>query len=93
MIARWCRANRRSQSEDVENNVGGQNMLMADIRSEERHVIPFLELSNVCPIIAYNETPSMKNNSCAICLDDFNDDYYVRVLPCHHGYCTACIGK
>lgn len=67
-------------------------MLLRTVRSEERHVIPFLELSNLCPMQKYDET-SMTNSTCAICLDDFKDDFYVRVLPCNHGYCTACIGK
>lgn len=92
VIARWCRAVRRPISSDLESNERGDNMLLRDVRSEERHVIPFLELSNLCPIQKYDEA-SMTNSTCAICLDDFKDDFYVRVLPCKHGYCTACIGK
>lgn len=90
VIARWCRAVRRPIANDLENNGRGDNMLLRTVRSEERHVIPFLELSNLCPIQKYDET-SMTNSTCAICLDDFKDDFYVRVLPCNHGYCTACI--
>ena len=66
--------------------------MLTDLRSEGRYVIPFTELGNLCPIQMFDKA-SMKNPNCAICLDDFKDDYYVRVLPCHHGYCTACIGK
>lgn len=86
-MIRWCRAVRRAASEDLE----GGNMLR-DLRREGMHIIPFLQLEEICPILLYKET-TMTNSTCAICLDDFKDDFYVRVLPCHHGYCTACIGK
>lgn len=65
--------------------------MLRDLRREGR-VIPFLELEKICPILLYKDT-TMTNATCAICLDDFKDDFFVRVLPCHHGYCTACIGK
>jgi hypothetical protein len=65
-------------------------MLLTNLRTAK--VIPFLELANVCPIQKYDKT-TMTNTTCAICLEDFKDDILVRVLPCRHGYCTACIGK
>lgn len=82
---------RRHASEDVERSARqGENMLLTNMRSTK--VIPFLELGNICPIHKYNKA-TMTNITCAICLEDFKDDLFVRVLPCRHGYCTACIGK
>jgi hypothetical protein len=91
MITRWCRAVRRPIPQDLENPTRGNNMLMTNLRVKGQHTIPFLELANICPILMYDKA-TMTNSTCAVCLDDFKDDFYVRVLPCHHGYCTACIG-
>lgn len=90
VITRWCRAFARSRAlqQDIEASPQG-NLLMRDGLGD---VIPFDHLQHLCPIEKYNEA-TMLNSTCAICLDDFESDYYVRVLPCHHGYCTACIGK
>ncbi|KAK8805512.1 hypothetical protein WA158_002168 [Blastocystis sp. Blastoise] len=33
------------------------------------------------------------DNTCAICLDDFNDTDMVKVLPCHHIFHSDCIDK
>jgi hypothetical protein len=72
----------------------GNMLLLTDIPERERNLIQFGQLSQICPIIRFDHvTNNMTNTVCAICLDDFKEDYYVRVLPCHHGYCTACIGK
>lgn len=67
-------------------------MSLQDLTSTRNRVVPFLELDDVGPFLLYNKA-SMTNSACAICLDDFQGDFFVRVLPCHHGYCTACIGK
>ncbi|EPB87780.1 hypothetical protein HMPREF1544_05440 [Mucor circinelloides 1006PhL] len=88
VITRWCRAFARSRVlQDVEAGAAQGNLLMQDKKGD---VIPFDQLQHLGPIEKYSET-TMLNATCAICLDDFESDYYVRVLPCHHGYCTACI--
>jgi hypothetical protein len=69
----------------------GHSLLLNDQQTTQ-HLMPFLDLHTLCPITTYGQT-SMTNTACAICLDDFKDDFFVRVLPCRHGYCTACIGK
>lgn len=90
VITRWCRAFARSRVlQDIETGAGQGNLLMQEGKGD---VIPFDQLQHLGPIEKYGEA-SMLNSTCAICLDDFESDYYVRVLPCHHGYCTACIGK
>eukprot|EP00457_Paulinella_chromatophora_P007382 gb/GEZN01007405.1/.p1 GENE.gb/GEZN01007405.1/~~gb/GEZN01007405.1/.p1 ORF type:complete len:376 (-),score=15.98 gb/GEZN01007405.1/:357-1484(-) len=33
----------------------------------------------------------LHNDACAICLDDFNQDIIVKVLPCNHGFHVHCI--
>lgn len=72
----------------------GNMLLLTDIPERERHLIQFGQLSQICPIMRFDHTANnMTNTVCAVCLDDFKEDYYVRILPCHHGYCTACIGK
>ncbi|KAI9482892.1 MAG: hypothetical protein EXX96DRAFT_518803 [Benjaminiella poitrasii] len=81
VITRWCRAMRRPVSVQ-------DNLLLTDLPPSD--VIPFEKLGELCPIVKYEDV-SMLNTTCAICLDDFMADFYVRVLPCHHGYCTACI--
>ncbi|CEP16642.1 hypothetical protein [Parasitella parasitica] len=87
VITRWCRAFARSRVlRDIEASPQG-NLLMQD---RVDGVIPFEQLQHLCPIEKYSDA-TMLNSTCAICLDDLDDDYYVRVLPCHHGYCTACI--
>ncbi|RUS18049.1 hypothetical protein BC937DRAFT_89198 [Endogone sp. FLAS-F59071] len=43
------------------------------------------------PIRLYN-AEEVKNQSCAICLDDFvEDESNLRLLPCSHGFCVECI--
>lgn len=88
MIARWCRSARTLNRTELAER--GENLLMTDMQLGD--VIPFEKLAKICPILKYRDVNTL-NTTCAICLDDFKDDYYVRVLPCHHGYCTACIGK
>lgn len=48
---------------------------------------------NAIPIEKY--TPDkVKNASCAICLEDFEENTTeVRILGCGHGFCVLCIGK
>ncbi|KAK4511343.1 uncharacterized protein ATC70_012558 [Mucor velutinosus] len=88
VITRWCRAFARSRVlQDVEAGAAQGNLLMQESKGA---VIPFEQLQHLGPIEKYGEA-TMLNSTCAICLDDFESDYYVRVLPCHHGYCTACI--
>ncbi|KAI8637599.1 hypothetical protein BD408DRAFT_424210 [Parasitella parasitica] len=87
VVTRWCRAFARSRAlRDIEASPQG-NLLMQDKVDD---VIPFEQLQHLCPIEKHSDA-TMLNSTCAICLEDFEDDYYIRVLPCHHGYCTACI--
>ncbi|KAI8967311.1 hypothetical protein BDF20DRAFT_917780 [Mycotypha africana] len=96
VIARWCRAFARSSVSDIEmGHFYGyqQNLLLQDMH-DTNEVILFDQLKKICPIIKYTEAKqnyNQLNTTCAICIDEFEDDSYVRVLPCRHGYCTACI--
>ena len=50
-----------------------------------------LDFSNFIKIIPSSER---NQNTCVICLDDFEDDESVTVLPqCHHIYHRECINK
>ncbi|RUP50721.1 hypothetical protein BC936DRAFT_137956 [Jimgerdemannia flammicorona] len=43
-------------------------------------------------IVRLYDVEATKNQSCAICLDDFIEgESTVRVLPCGHGFCVECI--
>lgn len=95
ILFRWCRAIRptRPNQHDMEHRQSG--ILLEGLNyplNGSLQVIPFMELDKLCRIVTYGEA-TMTNNVCAICLEDFKNDSFVRVLPCHHGYCTACIGK
>ncbi|KNE57651.1 hypothetical protein AMAG_04516 [Allomyces macrogynus ATCC 38327] len=45
------------------------------------------------PTIAYNRAKARDDDptSCVVCLDDFEDDQTLRVLPCSHPFHVACI--
>ncbi|RKP39428.1 hypothetical protein BJ085DRAFT_27431 [Dimargaris cristalligena] len=57
------------------------------------------------PWVASSDTDSSKGSSdtgsrgsqaippCSICLDDFEPDQQIRILPCHHTFHTACIDQ
>lgn len=94
LMIRWRR--KAAQTPVYGNRENGSrptDTAMTNLRPEDQIVIiPYHKLANISPIVMYDKAATMKNSACAICLDDFKSDNYVRVLPCHHGYCTACIG-
>lgn len=89
-MLRWWRIRRLRdqmvQRGDLEPGIALRN------RQPKVHPLP-VDILNTYPVELYNQE-KIKNNSCAICLDDFvPDKNTVRVLPCRHGFCTGCIGK
>lgn len=74
-----------AQRGDLEPGIAMRN------RHPKVHPLP-VDILNTYPVETYSPE-KIKNNSCAICLDDFTTDKNtVRVLPCRHGFCTGCIG-
>ncbi|CAO3588392.1 unnamed protein product [Absidia cylindrospora] len=54
--------------------------------------IPIEKLDVMCAAQPASDVfDQMKNTVCAICLDDFKPTSIIRLLPCHHGFCVACI--
>lgn len=59
------------------------------------HHMSLTKLNELCPVQELKDaTATMKNTVCAICLEELvRPDTLVRILPCRHGFCVACIGK
>ncbi|KAG2184503.1 hypothetical protein INT43_000412 [Umbelopsis isabellina] len=88
ILLRWWRIRRlreqMAQRGDLEPGIAMRN------RHPKVHPLP-VDILNTYPVESYSPE-KIKNNSCAICLDDFlTDKNTVRVLPCRHGFCTGCI--
>lgn len=43
------------------------------------------------PTVNYNSIEYPINDSCAVCIEDFNNDDIVRKLPCSHIYHSECV--
>jgi E3 ubiquitin-protein ligase RNF13 len=57
-------------------------------RAERTVRLPTLKYS---PGSTESETSTCTNESCAVCLDDFQPAVEVKVLPCQHGFHPHCI--
>ncbi|KAI8983619.1 hypothetical protein BDB01DRAFT_791468 [Pilobolus umbonatus] len=87
-----CLLSNRGLGRAEQNTYEPHNMLLDLPSTPTPKTISLMDVDRRFPMILYNDlSVSIKNKSCAICLDDFKDKYYIRVLDCNHGYCTACI--
>ena len=62
---------------------------------ERRRKMSLTKLNDLCPVksLVIDELQQIKNSVCAICLEELEQGALIRVLPCGHGFCVACIGK
>lgn len=82
---RWCRKTRDDESAiDTADVVLGQNQ-------QETRRLSITVLNNLCPVQELHKVDT-KNTVCAVCLDELKENDLVRILPCNHGFCVACIG-
>lgn len=80
---RWCRKSRDDESAvDTSGVVLGQ---------EQTRRLSFTVLNNLCPVQELVKVDT-KNTVCAVCLEELKANDLVRILPCNHGFCVACIG-
>lgn len=90
IFLRWWRVRQLREQMDYETqlNAHAYNMQMR----MQAKPLP-VDVVNALPITRY--TPGqIKNGSCAICLDDFEEgETDIRILGCGHGFCVLCIGK
>lgn len=90
IFLRWWRVRQLREQMDYETqlNAHAYNMQMR----MQAKPLP-VDVVNALPITRY--TPGqIKNGSCAICLDDFEEgESDIRILGCGHGFCVLCIGK
>ncbi|KAI8376098.1 uncharacterized protein BYT42DRAFT_573389 [Radiomyces spectabilis] len=93
ILFRWYRISRwRRSSNTTENDHLGtveQGAIPLQPRAEVK-CLTHEKLEELCPIQSC-EQANPTNTACAICLDDFEPDTNLRVLPCLHGFCVACI--
>ncbi|KAJ8658448.1 hypothetical protein O0I10_005801 [Lichtheimia ornata] len=88
IFLRWWRVRQLREQMDYETqlNAHAYNMQMR----MQAKPLP-VDVVNALPITRY--TPGqIKNGSCAICLDDFEEgESDIRILGCGHGFCVLCI--
>ncbi|KAI9479555.1 hypothetical protein BDB00DRAFT_858615 [Zychaea mexicana] len=59
---------------------------------DRRRKMSLTKLNDMCPVQSLvTDEIRTKNSVCAICLEELQEDDLVRVLPCGHGFCVACI--
>ncbi|KAI8089626.1 uncharacterized protein BX664DRAFT_333506 [Halteromyces radiatus] len=97
VLLKWCRNPRFFAREtgnneiDVENHIGMRPFGQPQ-QTDQVSCVPMEKLDTLCPMQTAAEAMStMKNTMCAICLDEFKPTSEIRLLPCHHGFCTSCI--
>lgn len=81
---RWCRRSQDDESIDTAGIVPGQHQ-------QETRRLSFTVLNNLCPVQELVKVDT-KNTVCAVCLEELKANDLVRILPCNHGFCVACIG-
>ncbi|ORZ11450.1 hypothetical protein BCR42DRAFT_356919 [Absidia repens] len=102
ILFRWCRHPRFGLGRYRRNNVhdpeeqlpyfSSRRAYQPQIELDPVSCIPIEKLDVMCAAQPASEVlDQMKNTVCAICLDDFKPTSIIRLLPCHHGFCVACI--
>ncbi|CAO3651444.1 unnamed protein product [Cunninghamella blakesleeana] len=88
LFFRWWKMKQRS--EDREYNIALEEHHLRMLNLRKVNPLP-VNIVNSYPIQNYN--PEMiKNSSCAICLEDYEENQPdIRLLPCGHGFCVLCI--
>ncbi|ORX51200.1 hypothetical protein DM01DRAFT_1347029 [Hesseltinella vesiculosa] len=87
LFYRWYRIRHRRDQMEYNAMLEERNAIILQRRKKK----PLPEqILNGYPIQRYS-TSIVKNASCPICLDDYDDQSQTRVLPCGHGFCVSCI--
>lgn len=90
LFFRWWRI--RQRNEDREYNIILEEHHLRMLNQRKVNPLP-VTIVNSYPIQNYNPEV-IKNSSCAICLEDYEENQSdIRLLPCNHGFCVLCIGK
>ncbi|KAI9311408.1 hypothetical protein BX666DRAFT_1998078 [Dichotomocladium elegans] len=63
---------------------------ISGVNRDKQHKMSLLKLNDMCPVETW-KVDSTTNTVCAICLEELKELDNIRVLPCHHGFCVACI--
>ncbi|KAI8331360.1 hypothetical protein BC941DRAFT_474986 [Chlamydoabsidia padenii] len=90
ILLRWWRLRKMRQRVAAQNQ---QDVYRGYIlHARVNHIDPLpVTIVNSLPIIYYT-SDRVKNNNCAICLDDYVENKsQLRLLPCDHGFCVLCI--
>jgi type II secretory pathway pseudopilin PulG len=90
LFFRWWRRRQRQEEREYNTMLEERNL----IAMQRRKLKPLpVSIVNSYPIQEYN-SDTIKNTTCAICLDEFEENQPdIRLLPCGHGFCVLCIGK
>ncbi|KAI8071440.1 hypothetical protein BC940DRAFT_294460 [Gongronella butleri] len=84
---RWWRIRQRRDQREYDQMLEERNAIM--LQRRKKKPLPE-EVVKSFPVIPYSEQ-DVRNASCAICLDDYEPETKVRLLPCGHGFCEDCI--
>ncbi|KAI8145992.1 hypothetical protein BJV82DRAFT_602989 [Fennellomyces sp. T-0311] len=94
VLLRWCRTPRTADVQDRELEAAEAGIQMhqtGQTTSDRRRKMPLLKLNEMCPVQSLTGEIQTKNSVCAICLEELQEGDPVRILPCGHGFCVACI--
>ncbi|KAI9303899.1 hypothetical protein BJ944DRAFT_267664 [Cunninghamella echinulata] len=88
LFFRWWRLRQRIRDRDYNIMLEEHHLRMLN----QRKLKPLpVSIVNSYPIQNYN-ADQIKNSSCAICLEDYEENQSdIRLLPCGHGFCVLCI--
>ncbi|KAJ8655047.1 hypothetical protein O0I10_009254 [Lichtheimia ornata] len=88
VFLRWWRIRERRAAREYEAQLSAHAANMQMRRKSKP--LP-VNIVNAIPIAHYTEA-TVKNPSCAICLEDYQEgETEVRILGCGHGFCVLCI--
>jgi len=81
--------NQNHQTNNNNNNIGAYNR--NNIKKDDKNFIK--NILNICNKDKYNKSKYNKNNikNCGICLQDYEDNEEILLLPCLHIYHYNCI--
>jgi hypothetical protein len=68
---------------DRANGANGASNTFQTVSGDEKKSLPSVTSGRLID--------DLHNDACAICLDDFEEDMDVRLLPCRHGFHPPCI--